>query len=82
MRAFNIGQQVWVHRSDLSIRMLHLSFYVTEIKEIVTSENTVGVRVQYLLSNGDSKKEEELFASKEDAIDSIIILLEEEKGHE
>lgn len=82
MRAFDIGQMVWVHKEDIVLRSLNLGFFATEIREIITSENKDGTRTRYLLSNGDNKSEGELFPSKEDAIDHIIDLLEEEKERE
>lgn len=82
MRAFNIGQRVWIHKDDLVFRYLGTSFFAVEIKEITTSETKEGILTRYVLSNGDSKPEGAMFASKEDVIDYVISMLEEEKGRE
>ncbi len=76
MRMFNIGQKVWVHKPELLLRNLKICFFASSIKQITTSETQEGILILYLLSNGDVKKEEELFSSKEDVIDYVIAEIE------
>jgi hypothetical protein len=85
MRAFDIDQQVWIVKTGLSaigshtVKEIGIGFWPDYIREVITSDTKQGSSVRYLLNNGENKREEELFASKEDAIDHIIGLLEEEK---
>ncbi len=80
MNKFKIGQEVWIVAPGMSKRAKELvSFFNVTIKEIVTVRNHEGQTVRFCLSNGDKVWENDLFTSKNAAIDYVIRILEGEK---
>ncbi len=89
MRAFNIGQSVWFIKfgsgyigSVYQIKELGIDFWEDKIIEITITENANGIFHLYRLSCGESKKEEDLFPTKNAAIQFAIDLLELEMDDE
>lgn len=89
MKAFSIGQLVWIikfgggqNRTNANIEPLGLDFWPETINEIVSTETSAGVLYKYVLKNGEIKLEEDLYPNKNEAIQHAIDLLDLEMDDE